>query len=1332
VCLLHTHTHTHTHRNAGFQRNFLVIMMLVALMLKVDVGWGQGNPSQICPNNLLENPDFAFSGVDDGYDAFCQGFVNNWRGLDFTPHIIQLDPLGNTDCDIVISDASNTMACLRSGPADQIAITESIAQQGLTFSPDPLVTYFIDISARLLDCGRLNSFTNLDVYLLNSNEFPQGCANPSAGWTPVVSQQIVNSQVNWYNTQNVFENFSIANPTFNAIYIRSWKPYPPTEINQTVLGLENVVLACQTTALTDLTVNNTSGLSYAFGSVNSSTISTFTDYLWTFTKNCNSQIVFQSTNSNPSYTFTEGGQYEICLDIRDNFGCCATRCENLNVPCSPPMSVFTSEVSCVNNENIVSFTQSSGSCLTYLWNFGDNSTSTTQNPIHEYINNGTYTVTLTVTDACGNTSSTIQQVQVNCLQPNCGDGEPCISIGTPGGTVLLSTLIAGPNPIIPHTTWFFAPVVQNICFNLEGTLILDIPGAFFINTTWFCGSGASIRINDFGAWGSHWFVDSQLLGCSTMWRGIVLEPNPSGNFFVGGLTLRNTTIFDAYRGVELAGGRVINAEGSSFIDNYVGTYVPANGFNNFTDCRFENTGAMLPPYAGQPSWASRMHAGIEGNNVTLVRVTGTEGNSRSLFRNLSHGIKTFRSGVAVENSRFEIDDITSKQNSYYSYGIFEDKPNSFSVIFRNNFSSVNSCIYSSEGTMNGLQISNNILNLNSSFAQCHGIGIYSSNNINISISQINTFNINNEGGRAISVNTCNYNNLNIDENIFNVETSLGSQDLISIQNNTPLGSEGLIRENEFYLSKMRDIYITNSPKIVLLKNTYFYESARNLIGNSPNVFVKGNINSITGKTSWINISESQKVKICCNESNSPTGPSLVYTGGGNLDNKIVGNSINYFYLYNGTIAGLQPSHGNVFDPSGSQASINFYVPDIPYYQANRFRVDNTQIGNRPTWINEPWMIDEFFPLDGVSGGCGSYSSCNSDVFDLPVIDPDSIPLARMAQTITDDEADLTLTNYVNADRVFNNEQYPYRHRHIWENHYHLYQQVQKHPSIDWHSKLNSLEAGNILNENLTQGMIDWADVEQKRAKLYEMSEIQWEMYHQNQKVLKDVGVSIKNWYTDTNQEKDPNTLTALHNQLNDAYQNIKEIGIEINSRVQEAMVSLSSDIVALDESLPFIAERKKVWQIDAIRIQSGIESITNAEWEEIERIAALCPLEYGSAVYEAHGLLMTKGVADSSYDFEQNCISFAENRSKSAIQDESIEVFPNPTTGLIHINFANNNLADKFILSNLLGQKIYEYTIPENQTQIDLDLSPMENGIYMFNILCKNQTIQKGKVIIID
>src|SRR5207253_1402294 len=58
--------------------------------------------------------------------------------------------------------------------------------------------------------------------------------------------------------------------------------------------------------------------------------------------------------------------------------------------------------------------------LTYLWNFGDGGTSSVQNPIHTYSSTGSYTVTLTVSNSCGNNVSsqsiTVSNIGINEIE----------------------------------------------------------------------------------------------------------------------------------------------------------------------------------------------------------------------------------------------------------------------------------------------------------------------------------------------------------------------------------------------------------------------------------------------------------------------------------------------------------------------------------------------------------------------------------------------------------------------------------------------------------------------------------------------------------------------------------------------------------------------------------------------------------------------------------------------------------------------------------------------------------------------------------------------------
>lgn len=52
------------------------------------------------------------------------------------------------------------------------------------------------------------------------------------------------------------------------------------------------------------------------------------------------------------------------------------------------------------NNNVITFTNTSSNGISYSWNFGDLATSTQQSPVHSYSGNGNYTVTLIVFNGC--------------------------------------------------------------------------------------------------------------------------------------------------------------------------------------------------------------------------------------------------------------------------------------------------------------------------------------------------------------------------------------------------------------------------------------------------------------------------------------------------------------------------------------------------------------------------------------------------------------------------------------------------------------------------------------------------------------------------------------------------------------------------------------------------------------------------------------------------------------------------------------------------------------------------------------------------------------------
>ena len=71
-------------------------------------------------------------------------------------------------------------------------------------------------------------------------------------------------------------------------------------------------------------------------------------------------------------------------------------------PAPAPTAEFTSEV----DGSEVTFTSAVTNATSYLWNFGDDGTSTVANPVHSYVVSGTYTVTLIVSGDGGEVTAT--------------------------------------------------------------------------------------------------------------------------------------------------------------------------------------------------------------------------------------------------------------------------------------------------------------------------------------------------------------------------------------------------------------------------------------------------------------------------------------------------------------------------------------------------------------------------------------------------------------------------------------------------------------------------------------------------------------------------------------------------------------------------------------------------------------------------------------------------------------------------------------------------------------------------------------------------------------
>jgi PKD repeat protein len=136
---------------------------------------------------------------------------------------------------------------------------------------------------------------------------------------------------------------------------------------------------------------------------------------WCFNWNSAAQTCggMSSTQSNPTWTFTQAGVYTVALFVDNGCGY-DTAFTTITVFPAPVASASNNGPTCANDS--IQFTGtaslSSGWVAGWRWEFGDGDTSALQNPVHVYDSSGTYTAKLIVTSSNGCQDSAFTTVTV--------------------------------------------------------------------------------------------------------------------------------------------------------------------------------------------------------------------------------------------------------------------------------------------------------------------------------------------------------------------------------------------------------------------------------------------------------------------------------------------------------------------------------------------------------------------------------------------------------------------------------------------------------------------------------------------------------------------------------------------------------------------------------------------------------------------------------------------------------------------------------------------------------------------------------------------------------
>lgn len=137
-----------------------------------------------------------------------------------------------------------------------------------------------------------------------------------------------------------------------------------------------------------------------------------TSWLWTFGDG------YSALTQNPTHTYTQAGDYTVTMTATNSQGSStATEPDYITAEMAVPIASFKADVTSGTAPLVVQFNDTSNNSPTsWSWYFGDEGSSTVQNPLHVFNDKGSYTIVLTVKNSEGsNSTSRPKYINVSAL-----------------------------------------------------------------------------------------------------------------------------------------------------------------------------------------------------------------------------------------------------------------------------------------------------------------------------------------------------------------------------------------------------------------------------------------------------------------------------------------------------------------------------------------------------------------------------------------------------------------------------------------------------------------------------------------------------------------------------------------------------------------------------------------------------------------------------------------------------------------------------------------------------------------------------------------------------
>ncbi len=164
------------------------------------------------------------------------------------------------------------------------------------------------------------------------------------------------------------------------------------------------------------------------------------------------------------------GDYSVTLTVEDTDGEASAVTHSFSVTNLPPVASIKADTTSVFTQESIQFSgedsyDPEGEALDYLWDFGDNQTSSLKSPQHSWGMAGTYNVKLTVEDGSGQEGSTTKSVEIKSLGPTAefvfkDGGSEVEKVRANSNITLDASDSSGPDGEIKEYKWDFGDGIE--------------------------------------------------------------------------------------------------------------------------------------------------------------------------------------------------------------------------------------------------------------------------------------------------------------------------------------------------------------------------------------------------------------------------------------------------------------------------------------------------------------------------------------------------------------------------------------------------------------------------------------------------------------------------------------------------------------------------------------------------------------------------------------------------------------------------------------------------------------------------------------------------------